>query len=207
MAYAVGLITTDGCLYSDFRHVSFTSKDLEQITNLRSILGIYPKIGQNFNVYGSTYRVQFSNVQLFDWLISIGLYPNKSLSIGVITIPNEYFRDFLRGHLDGDGSITTYKQTYTKKNLDTNIYNRLTLRFISASQTHMKWLQSKIIDIFHVTGRLHISKANKIGNSMYILKYGKIDALELLSKIYYSDEILCLKRKRNIYEQFLKYTK
>jgi len=188
MAYAVGLITTDGCLYSDRRHISLTSKDLEQIINIRSALRIYPKIGINKNIYGATYRVQFSNVLLYDWLISIGLTANKSLSIGPLSIPNKYFGDFLRGHLDGDGSITTYEETYTQKNGGINVYNRLSVRFISASQTHIQWLQSKVIEIFHVAGRLHKTKSNKIGNSMYILKFGKIDSLELLSKIYYSNE-------------------
>jgi len=47
----------------------------------------------------------------------IGITPAKSHTINQIIIPEEFFRDFLRGHLDGDGSITVYMDKYnTYKN-------------------------------------------------------------------------------------------
>jgi hypothetical protein len=33
MSYAIGLLTTDGCLSSDGRHILLTSKDKEQLNN------------------------------------------------------------------------------------------------------------------------------------------------------------------------------
>lgn len=42
-AYAVGLMTTDGCLSKDKRHIDFTSKDLEQILNFQKCLNIHVK--------------------------------------------------------------------------------------------------------------------------------------------------------------------
>ena len=44
-AYAIGLIVTDGCLSSDGRHISFVSKDKEQINNFMQCLNLKVKIG------------------------------------------------------------------------------------------------------------------------------------------------------------------
>ena len=38
LAYAIGLITTDGSLSKDGRHISFTSKDKEQVKNFKFCL-------------------------------------------------------------------------------------------------------------------------------------------------------------------------
>ena len=45
LAYIIGLITSDGCLSKDGRHIDFTSKDLDQIQNFTKILGLNNKIG------------------------------------------------------------------------------------------------------------------------------------------------------------------
>lgn len=37
---------------------------------------------------------------------------NKTLSLGKLRIPKRYFADFVRGHLDGDGSVFTYVDKY-----------------------------------------------------------------------------------------------
>jgi len=203
LAYAVGLIVTDGSLSKNKKCVTFTSKDIEQISNIKIILNMKAKIGINKNKLSEVYRLQFSNKQFYDWLLSIGLTPNKSLTISKIKIPNKYFIDFIRGHLDGDGSITTYIDKYNATKNEKYVYKRLFVRFISASQKHMFWLQQKLARVIHVDGRLHQSKINDVGNSMYILKFGKKESLKLLDKIYYNDNLPCLSRKRLVYTNFI----
>ncbi len=145
-----------------------------------------------------------SSVQLWDWLVSIGFTPNKSLTIGAIEIPDEYFIDFLRGHLDGDGSIITYTDFYNTKKKPGYIYDRLHMKFISGSKDHIVWLRSKIINIIGIKGAMHATKVTAVKrNPLYILKFGKKESLQLLSKIYYSDAIPCLSRKKAVYANFL----
>jgi hypothetical protein len=50
MAYIVGLITTDGCLSGDDRHVSFTSKNKDLVETFASILNLKNKIGVTKNI-------------------------------------------------------------------------------------------------------------------------------------------------------------
>ena len=104
LAYAVGLIATDGCLSSDGLLFDLTSKDREQLLNFSKCLGVNFTIGNKWNSKGDEcLRIQFKNRIFYDFLLSIGLTPRKSLTMGRLAIPNKYFFDFLRGSFDGDG--------------------------------------------------------------------------------------------------------
>ena len=111
LAYAVGLITTDGSLSTDKRHINLTSKDLDQIQTFARLLNLKNKIGLKKNsITGDKkyYQIQFGNVQFYRFLLTIGLTPNKSKTLGELKMPDHYFADFLRGHLDGDGCTYSY---------------------------------------------------------------------------------------------------
>ncbi len=203
LAYIVGLIVTDGCLSGDGRHIMFTSKDLDLIQTFYRLLGLKNKIGRTVNPKSWAYRAQFGDVQFYRWLMQIGLTPNKSKTIGRISVPDEYFIDFLRGHLDGDGSITTFSDHYNTYKNPAYIYQRLVVRFISASKEHVVWLDEKISTITGIKGKIHTTKKNpKTGNVMHMVKFGKKDSLNLLRKIYYSPNLPSLDRKR---KQALEY--
>jgi hypothetical protein len=58
------------------------------------------------------YRLQWTSRRFHSWLMSLGLTPAKSLTIGALEIPDEYFADFFRGCIDGEGSIVTYVDHY-----------------------------------------------------------------------------------------------
>jgi hypothetical protein len=109
LAYAVGLLTTDGNLSSDGRHITFTSKDVELIETFKQCLNLTNRITITFSGLGNfAHRVQFGDVVLYQWLLDVGLMRNKSKIIGALSIPDEFFFDFLRGHLDGDTAIASY---------------------------------------------------------------------------------------------------
>ena len=128
LAYAVGLITTDGCLSRDGRHLTMTSKDIDLLETVRRCLGITARITLSTNPR-PCYRLQWGDVVFHSWLTEIGLMPAKSLRLGPLMVPDEWMRDFLRGCIDGDGSIVTYTDRYnTFKNPRTS-----TLAYISRS--------------------------------------------------------------------------
>jgi len=203
LAYIVGLLVTDGCLSSDGRHIIFTSQDLELIDNFRQILGITNSIGKTINRTSEAYRVQVGSTKLYHWLESIGLTPHKSLTIAEIAVPEQFFLDFLRGHLDGDGSITTYLDSYNAELNSKYVYRRLSVRFISGSATHIDWLQNNIIALTGIKGKIHKTRPSHIGNSLSVLKFGKKESLKLLERIYYTNQLRCLTRKRQIYQKFI----
>ncbi|MBU1091000.1 MAG: hypothetical protein KKC42_04065, partial [Candidatus Omnitrophica bacterium] len=104
--YLVGLITSDGCLCNDGRHVDITSKNHDFLMTLKEQLGLINKVClKNKYEQHKAYHIQIGNKNFYDFLLSIGLTQHKSLTLGALEIPNQYFVDFLRGVIDGDGCI------------------------------------------------------------------------------------------------------
>ena len=164
LAYAVGLLVTDGNLSGDGRHINMRSSDKELLETFCKCLNLKNRIAQTHNdgwARKPAYRVQFGNVQLYRWLLRVGLFPNKTYTIGILNIPNDYFWDFLRGHLDGDGSITTYSDRWNTFKSPKYVYTRLWLRFISASREHVDWLQSRIFALSGTKGHRAQAKISR----------------------------------------------
>jgi hypothetical protein len=110
-AYAIGLLATDGNLSRDGRHLTVTSADPDLLGVLRACLALQANVRQ-VGSQGRCYRVQWSDRRFYEWVESIGLSPAKSRTLGALTIPDEYFADFARGCIDGDGSIVVYVDRY-----------------------------------------------------------------------------------------------
>ena len=205
LAYAIGLLTTDGCLSTDKRHIIMRSSEPELLKTFKQCLNIDNKIGTTKNGNIISYRVQFGSVQFYNWLIKIGLFPAKTYTIGEINVPDKYFKDFLKGHLDGDGNISTYQDKYNTFKNPKYIYIRLWVRFISASKKHMLWLQDSMKRNLDVVGSIHEAKpANPEKQvSIWVLKFGKKESNKLLSQLYYQNNLPSLARKRKIAEKFI----
>ena len=190
-AYAVGLITTDGNLSPDGRHLILVSKDKEQIENIKECLGItanasYKASGSkgNTNLY---YRLQWGDITLYTFLLSIGLTPNKSLTLGPLIVPDEYFFDFLRGIFDGDGCFYSYFDPRWKSSF------MFYMTFTSASKVHIFWLRETIERFLDIRG--HVTTGKQM-NSIYNLKYAKKESMIVLNVLYPNKKTRCLKRKR-----------
>ncbi len=207
LAYAVGLITTDGNLSKDNRHITLTSTDRQLLCTFKCCLGKNNRITENTptkRFRKKAFKVQLSDVTFYDFLIKIGLFPNKSLTIGELKIPQKYFVDFLRGHLDGDGSIIYYKDRYNSYLNPKYVYDRLFIYFISASKKHVKWLQKNIIKLKKIHGNIECLKfKTKTNNPFYRLKFSTKEAKIILNSIYYKNNLPCLLRKYQIAKPFL----
>ena len=113
-AYAIGLITSDGNLSSDGRHIGFVSKDYELIEKFKTALAINNKVrmgvrgGETAKKY---FYVKFGDKVFYNFLNGIGLFSRKSKTIKFVDIPNNLFKDFLRGLFDGDGTFYTFWDT------------------------------------------------------------------------------------------------
>jgi hypothetical protein len=206
LAYVIGLITTDGSLSKDKRHIVFTSSDIALIETFKKCLKLINSITKNPSSAISqkqSFRIQFGNVQFYNWLVKIGLSHNKTFKLRKILIPDKFFPDFLRGHLDGDGSIVTYIDYYNTNKNPKYIYQRLIVYFMSGSKRHILWLQNNIKKIKNIKGSIQIAK-QPFKKDNYYLKFCKKESIILLKWVYYKDELPCLKRKYKIAKKFLK---
>jgi len=171
--YLVGLITSDGCLSSDGRHINITSKDYSFLRGLKKELGLVNRIGVKNNGTGQqAYQVQLANVNFYNFLLSIGLTQSKSLTLGHVNVPKTYFTNFLRGLIDGDGGMQRWIHPTNKR-------EQWNLRIASGSIKFLEWLQDNIEKIMGVTGRLH-----KESSTRFRLKYGKMAARVIVRKCY-----------------------
>lgn len=200
LAYAVGLITTDGCLYNDGRHIDFTSQDVQLIETFQKCLGIKNKIGLKISSYSGKAcpHVQFGDIIFYRWLLTIGITPHKSKTIGRLKVPNKYFFDFLRGHFDGDGCC----YSYWDKRWHSSFMFYVT--FASASKKHINWLRKKIKQLANIKG--FISNAST-KNDLYQLRYAKKESQVIIHKMYYKKKLPHLNRKLKKLQKILKVDK
>lgn len=193
-AYAIGLIATDGCLSSDGRHLTLVSKDIEQLRNFKRCLNLKVKIGKHYSGRKDErtpyYRVQWGDVFLYNFLLAIGLTPNKSLTLGALSIPDEYFFDFLRGSFDGDGSFYSY---YDLRWRSSFMYY---LNFTSASPPHIRWLRSSLERLLKVKGHVSRAKETEQRHQIETLRYAKAEALRISLAMYAVAGRVHLSRKR-----------
>ncbi|MDQ2953063.1 MAG: hypothetical protein M3R54_12470, partial [Chloroflexota bacterium] len=131
IAYAVGLIATDGCLIRNGRHIAFVTQDEEL---MRTFLACIGHTEQRYRkeltrIGNDLYRVQLSDANLHRWLMSVGLTPRKSLTLGSIDVPDEFFADTVRGLLDGDGSVYVARHRPTVRRYPYYWYERLRTLF------------------------------------------------------------------------------
>lgn len=186
LAYCVGLIATDGCLYNDGRHISFVSADIQLIELFKKLLGLSNVIG--YKISGTSKRrcphIQFGNIGFYKWLNKIGLTHNKSLTLGPLDIPKKYLLDFVRGCFDGDGSIYSYMDPRWANS------HMFYISFASGSGAFAKWLQKTLLKTIGIQGHIWGNK------KFFQLKYAKQESLVLVRKMYYSKQVPCLERKR-----------
>lgn len=190
--YLVGLITTDGSLSSDGRHIDITSSDYKFLLKIKNSLRLRNKVGVK---YGSkrkkAFRIQIANKNFYDFLLSIGLTQSKSLNLDTIKVPNQFFIDFLRGVIDGDGCIRRWIHP-------SNNREQWSLRIYSGSGIFIEWLKDTIASLLKIQGKIYRETATE-----WILKYGKMAARIIVQKCYY-DGSFALERKRNLAKECIR---
>lgn len=187
LAYAIGLISSDGCLSSNGRTIVFTSKDLQLINIFKKALDIECVIHKNISGMGRiSFRVQIGDVSFYSFLMGLGLMRRKSKILKEVAVPGELFPHYLRGVFDGDGTAYSYWDKRWKSSF--LVYTEIA----SASREHLLWLQSKIRENIQIVGSLRKSRSN----SCYRLVYAKKESLKLYVFLYQDSDGLSLNRKR-----------
>jgi len=87
------------------------------------------------------------------------LTPAKSLTLGPLSVPDEYFTDFFRGCIDGDGSVLIYTDRYHVAKKESYVYERLYVSIVSASHSFIEWLQTTVSRLIGVEGSIAVTSA------------------------------------------------
>jgi hypothetical protein len=151
---------------------------------------------------GIAYFTQFHDSRLYEWFRSVGLTPRKSLTLGSLNVPRDFFFDTARGLMDGDGSIMNFRYRGGGKARGRE-YETILLYFNGASLAHLEWIRAEILAITNIPGRVQFVCFTTAGNPFYRLEYAMGNTKKLLPMIYQNDEAPCLGRKRAIWDSFL----
>ena len=110
-------------------------------------------------------------------LMKNGIEPNKTLKDICPHVDNEFFFDWLRGYIDGDGCFWKFKNHY---------YMHITC----ASEKVLQYVQNRLND-FNIKTNLY-----KENDKKYRLMCTDINEMKkLISRLYYKDDLFYLTRK------------
>jgi hypothetical protein len=183
------------------KYIRVTSIDKSTIEKIRdwldsehAIVVLKPTI---FHPGKTRYFLRIGSHALYDDLILLGLYPNKSLTIKFPEIPEQFLRDFIRGYLDGDGCVFLETASGIRKE---RIIKRLLIIFTSGSFDFLKILCETLSDELGL-------KQDKVyqGARAFQLRYSLVDSLKIFEFLY-SDcpRNLFLERKFKIFGNYYK---
>lgn len=187
-AYWLGFIYADGYISNNNLGITLSEIDKDHLYKFsESIKSTYPintyKYSGYKDVYGS--RVVIKSDMLISDLIHNGVFYNKSLILlPPKNIPDNLLMHFIRGYMDGDGSISVSKTKYG---------DSYKLRF-EGTKEMLDWIQL----IFKTNCKLQ--KRNKDTKNSYSLDYGgNISVLSKLNLIYNNANVF-LPRKYDRYK-------
>jgi hypothetical protein len=201
MAYLVGLTATDGCLFTGRRAINFKSSDRQLVETYLRLLGRKNRVKSHpTETGGIAYYTQFHDSQLYEWFRSTGLTPRKSLTIGALSVPDDFLFPIARGLLDGDGSVINKIYRADTGGRPDYFWEYLITSFKSASRPHLEWLQSRLRAATAQSGNISELKLKEPlpnRHPFFELRYGKRSSLVLLPLLY-PPAGPCLERKRAI---------
>lgn len=120
-------------------------------------------------------------------LIFHGVVPNKTHNYQTPLFPEEYFFDFLRGYIDGDGCYYITKS------------NTVNVKIVCASSFVLEWIQSVLNDYDIKTNIYH---ENELKHSLNCMNMNGVE--KLLNLLYHDKCSLYLTRKYNKIKYLLK---
>ena len=188
-AYFLGLIITDGCIHSVENKQSLVCITLQEKD--RYILNEFIKqIRSNKKPASDSrgcYSIQVYSDTMVNDLKKYGLAERKSLkTIFPTNIDKRFYKDLLRGMIDGDGSISYYARRNRKSHT----------KAIRLCQGNKQFLQD-IIDFLY--NELNIEKVNlyREKENLWSFAYRKdISIIKLIDYIYDNANIYMIRKKK-----------
>jgi hypothetical protein len=190
--YWAGFIAADGNVSKNMIHVELQYSDYRHLEKLCRFVNRDTMLWERSRLRGiKTFKYVtmsiVSNKIVKDVAEKFNIVPNKTFVLQPPNIPDNMINHYIRGYIDGDGSIGWHKHS-----------NKPRIHIVSGSKYIIKWLKS-IIEKENITGN---PKIKCLGNK-HNLEYSGLQTYSILDWLYAgSTEQTRLDRK---YERYKKY--
>jgi DNA-binding transcriptional regulator WhiA len=200
-AYFLGFIFADGwVVYNKEKRnyelgMQLQSRDKYIIDKLNFVLGNVNLITHhdpyehivcgNKCMTGHTDKIRIYSKNLIEGLMKNGVLPNKTQKDVCPKVSDEFFFDFMRGYIDGDGCFWEMKNNY---------YMHITC----ASENILSYLQKRL-RYFGIDTKIYKEKERKYR----LMCVNKNEMGKLIRRIYPDKNVFCLERKRNKVYKYL----
>lgn len=188
LAWLLGWALTDASIENKSRFVvAWQLKDLEPLQIFQRLFKTKKNIEFCKRKQGDYYRLRLCGKEIVDKFVSFGIIPNKSLIVNMPEMPTVFLSHFVRGVLEGDGSIVWRRPSNDYK----EDYLSCTVSICSGS-----WQFINKLHTYFEYGRL----SDKKSSGVYRLNFYSSNASKFLSYIYQDSEGIRLTRK---YERYI----
>jgi len=185
MAYILGFILADGCIvkgtysgYSDMLKFGVALKDCDILNKIKLKLSSEHKVSRSRNAY----FLSIASQNIVNDLKKLGIIYRKSLRETIPKIPNIYTRDFIRGIIDGDGSLSIDKSGYPTLS-------------VAGGKNTLKFIRNDFFTRFKLYSHLAPRTYSKSARSyLYNISYRCNSAKKIIEYLY-TDASLYLNRK------------
>lgn len=191
-AYWLGFIAADGCNYIREHNASLIinihQKDKEHLIKFKKFINTTAIIQDYIAFEGYSNKTPMSKItinskKLSQDLIDKGIVPNKSLILKPPKISQEFYKPYILGYFDGDGSISKLSQ-----------YNNYAFS-VQGTREVLNWIN----EVLNTDMKLEQRIKNSSKNSYYIRCGGTNKPYKILKSLYDSSEVH-LDRKYEIYK-------
>ena len=199
MAYILGFMYADGNVVKTERgnhYIAIYTSDRPLLFAMRKCMKSEHKISLRNASSGCVYRIQIGSKEWFSDIGKLGLFPNKTRRMQLPTVPHQFFGDFVRGYFDGDGNVWV---GFVHKDREIPL-KTIQVAFTSGSLEYLKSLHNGLKLKGITGGSLYVPKKGNYAR----LAFSVTDASKLYEIMYNTAHKLFLKRKKHIFEQFMK---
>lgn len=189
MAYILGLLASDGTIRKDSNSIKLTlsEQDSEILEKIKKELDYHGTIKHYEDSKGyKNASLTFTSKQIKDKLAEYNIVPSKTFTFTFPTKLNKkYWRDFIRGYFDGDGSISSAGESAIRAQI------------CSAQKQTLEVMLNFLEEEFSIQKPNIQMQMRK--QPLYYFQYSSCPTRKFFQNIYY-ENCLCLERK---YKKFI----
>ena len=197
MAYILGLIAADGSVAEKENLISIqlNADDEALLENIRVETGCSRPISFYEGKLTGQKMATFRNWSK-DWKTDLsyyGIVPNKTFKLTPPELLSPEFRiDYIRGYFDGDGSIYSV-----------DLQNRVFVEISGVSKKMIDWIRNELLNNYHIILNKELKETKSNGTIVYKIKIGSKKEIEKLYNLFYKNNSLFMKRKKEKFELLL----